>query len=377
MKFFAKSEIGTLALGAVVVAALAGAAWWAFSGGTGASAQSNAPRERVIAVAVAKAVRKDVPYRVDGPGAVQPMVSVTVRARIDTQVDSVAFQDGAAVKEGDVLFKLDARAIDAQIRQAEGQLARDQASLVKAKRDVERYAGLVGRGSISQVALDDARTNTDVLDATVKQDEANLDNLRAQRTYYDVLSPASGRIGIPGVRAGAVVKSGDMLATVNQMSPIYIAFGVPERYIPDLRAAGGNAKVDAALQNGVKASGGSVAFIDNTVDPTTGTIMVRALFDNKDERLWPGTLASVRLALRIDPNVVTVPNEAVQRGQRGNFVFVIENNVARVRPVTVARTLEDEAVIAEGLNGGETVVTDGQVALRDGSRVDVKRAPGA
>ena len=254
MKFFAKSEIATLALGAVVVAALAGAAWWALSGGTGASAQSNAPRERVVAVAVGKAVRKDVPYRVDAPGAVQPMVSVTVRARIDTQVERVAFQDGAAVKEGDVLFKLDARAIDAQIRQAEGQLARDQASLVKAKRDVERYVGLVGRGSISQVTLDDARTNSDVLEATVKQDEANLDNLRAQRTYYDVLAPATGRVGIPGVRAGAVVKSGDMLATVNQLSPIYIAFGVPERYIPDLRAASGNAKVDAALQNGVKAS---------------------------------------------------------------------------------------------------------------------------
>jgi multidrug efflux system membrane fusion protein len=377
MKFFAKPEIRTLALGAVVVVALAGAAWWALSGGTGASAQSNAPRERVVAVAVAKAVRKDMPYRVDAPGAVQPMVSVTVRARIDTQVDSVAFQDGAAVKEGDVLFKLDARVVDAQIRQAQGQLARDQASVVKAKRDVERYVGLVGRGSISQVTLDDARTSSDVLDATVKQDEANLDNLRAQRTYYDVLSPATGRAGISGVRAGAVVKSGDVLATINQMSPIYIAFGVPERYIPDLRAAGSNAKVDAALQNGVKASDGSVAFIDNTVDPTTGTIMVRAAFDNKDERLWPGTLASVRLALRVDQNVVAVPNEAVQRGQRGNFVFVIENNVARVRQVTVVRTVEGEAVIAEGLNGGETVVTDGQVALRDGSRVDVKRTPGA
>jgi RND family efflux transporter MFP subunit len=376
MKFSVKSEFGNVALVAVLLAAAAGGAWWSLSGGPGASAQSNAPRERVISVAVGKAVRKDVPYRVDAPGAVQPVVSVTVRARIDTQVDRVAFQDGATVKEGDVLFVLDARAIDGQIRQAEGQLARDQASLTKAKRDVERYAGLVGRGTISQVTLDDARTNTDVLAATVQQDEANLDSLRAQRTYYTMLSPATGRVGIPGVRAGAVVKSGDMLATVNQMSPIYIAFGVPERYIPDLRAAGTAAKVEAALQSGVKASDGSVAFIDNAVDPATGTIMVRALFDNKDERLWPGTLASVRLSLRTDANVVTVPNEAVQRGQRGSFVFVVENNVARVRQVTVARTAEGEAVIAAGLDGGETVVTDGQVALRDGARVDVKRAVG-
>jgi membrane fusion protein, multidrug efflux system len=376
MKLFAKSEIGTIALGAALLVAVAGGAWWTLSGGTGASAQSNAPRERVVSVTVGKAVRKDVPYRVDAPGAVQPLVSVTVRARVDSQIDRVAFEDGAAVKEGEVLFKLDARAVDAQIRQAEAQLARDQASLVKAKRDVDRYAGLVGRGTISQVTLDDARTNTDVLAATVQQDDANLDNLRAQRSYYDVLSPATGRVGVAGVRPGGVVKSGDMLATVNQMSPIYIAFGVPERYIPDLRAAGPSAKVDAALQNGVKAADGSVAFIDNTVDPTTGTIMVRALFDNKDERLWPGTLASVRLSLRIDANVVTVANEAVQRGQRGNFVFVVDNNVARVRQVTVARTVEGEAVISAGLEGGETVVTDGQVALRDGGRVDIKRAPG-
>lgn len=167
------------------------------------------------------------------------------------------------------------------------------------------------------------------------------------------------------------------LATVNQLSPIYVAFAMPERFIPDLRAAGDKTAVDVVLQNGMSVVGGKVAFIDNAVDAQTATIMVRASFDNQDERLWPGTLASVRITLRVDPDVVVVPTEAVQSGQRGTFVFVVENNVAKVRPVTLARTVDGEAIVASGLSGGETVVTDGHLSLRDGSRVDIKRAPGA
>jgi RND family efflux transporter MFP subunit len=161
------------------------------------------------------------------------------------------------------------------------------------------------------------------------------------------------------------------------MSPIYVTFGVPERYIPDLRAAGSNATVEATLQNGSLISGGNVAFIENTVDPQTGTILVRALFQNDDEKLWPGTLANVRVSLRVDKNVVAIPNDAVQNGQRGTFVFVVENGMAKVRDVTVARTVDGEAVVTNGLNGDETVVTDGQLSLRDGARVDIKRQAGA
>jgi RND family efflux transporter MFP subunit len=317
-----------------------------------------------------------MPYRVEAPGSVQPVVSVPIRPRVDSMVEKVLFEDGAAVKEGDFLFKLDSRAIDAMVEQAEATLARDQASLVKAQRDVERFSGLVAKGTTAKVTLDDAQTTADVLKATVKQDQANLDNLRAQRSYYDIYAPVTGRIGISSVRPGNVVRADSTsapLATVNQMSPIYVAFGVPERYIPDLRAAGTNAKVQAILQNGTVVDGGNVAFIENSVDPQTGTILVRALFDNKDEKLWPGTLANIRVSLRVDRDMVTVPTEAVQNGQRGDFVFTIDNGKAFAKEVTVVRSMDGETIVAKGIEPGETVVTDGQLSLRNNALVDIKR----
>jgi RND family efflux transporter MFP subunit len=354
--------------------AIVGLGWWIFAG-----SHKPAPQPRRIAITVAKASVKDLPYRVEAPGSVQPVVSVAIRPRVDSMVDKVMFKDGANVKEGDLLFKLDSRAIDAMVEQSEATLARDQASLVKAKRDVERFSGLVAKGTTAKVTLEDAQTSADMLNATVKQDQANLDNLRAQRSYYDIYSPATGRIGISSVRPGNVIRAdsaGTPLATVNQLAPIYVTFGVPERYIPDLRAVGAKASVEATLQNGTTISDGHVAFIENSVDPQTGTILVRAIFDNKDEKLWPGTLANVRTTLRTDKNVVTVPNEAVQNGQRGSFVFVVENGAAKVREVTINRTVEGDTIIDKGLKGDETVVTDGQLSLRDGSRVDIKRGAG-
>ena len=363
------------AIGIGLLLLVGGLGWWFVGAGA-----APPPPPRVIAVATGKAAIKDLPYRVEAPGSVQPVVSVAIRARVDSQVDKVLFEDGAAVKTGDLLFKLDARAIDAMVEQAEATLARDSASLVKAKRDVERFTGLVAKGTTAKVTLDDAQTTADMLAATVKQDQANLDNLRAQRSYYDILSPATGRVGISGVRPGTVVRAADTgtpLALVNQMSPIYVTFGVPERYIPDLRAAGSNATVEATLQSGSVISGGNVAFIENTVDPQTGTILVRALFQNGDEKLWPGTLANVRVTLRMDRNVVAIPSDAVQNSQRGTFVFVVENGTAKVREITAARTVDSETVVTSGLNGDETVVIDGQLSLRDGARVDIKPQVGA
>jgi len=363
------------AIGIGLLLLVGGLGWWLAGAGA-----VQPPPPRVVAVATGKAAIKDLPYRVEAPGSVQPVVSVAIRARVDSQVDKVLFEDGAAVKTGDLLFKLDARAIDAMVEQAEATLARDSASLVKAKRDVERFTGLVAKGTTAKVTLDDAQTTADMLAATVKQDQANLDNLRAQRSYYDILSPATGRVGISGVRPGTVVRAADTgapLALVNQMSPIYVTFGVPERYIPDLRAAGSNATVEATLQSGSVISGGNVAFIENTVDPQTGTILVRALFQNGDEKLWPGTLANVRVTLRMDKNVVAIPSDAVQNSQRGTFVFVVENGTAKVREITAARTVDSETVVTSGLNGDETVVIDGQLSLRDGARVDIKPQVGA
>lgn len=360
---------------AACVALVAAGLWWTFGNSGTQSAQQKKKGSPTISVLASKALRKDVPFRVESLGTVQPLLTVSIRSRVDSQVVKVHFEDGAKVNEGDPLFTLDSRAIDAQILQAEATLARDKAQLEKAVRDVERISGLAAKGTLSQVQEADAKTNVEVLKATVAQDEANLQNLRVLRTYYDVKAPISGRIGVANVRQGAIVRSADAgtpLATINQIAPIYIAFGIAERFIPELRAAGEKATVEVTFQNELSLSGGRVAFIENTVDPQTGTIFVRGIFQNGDEKLWPGTLASVRVTLRTDPNLVTVPAEAVQSGQKGTFVFVIDGNVAKVRPVKVLRTAGGEAVLSEGLNGDETVVTDGQLSLRDGSRVSVK-----
>jgi multidrug efflux system membrane fusion protein len=373
----AKPQFNTrtyLILAACVVLVAAGL-WWTFGGSGVQTAQQKKKGPPVISVLAGKALRKDVPFRVESLGTVQPLLTVSIRSRVDSQVVKVHFEDGAKVNEGDMLFTLDSRSIDAQILQAEATLARDKAQLEKANRDVERISGLAAKGTLSQVQEADAKTNVEVLKATVAQDEANLQNLRVMRTYYDVKAPVTGRIGVANVRQGAVVRSADAgtpLATVNQIAPIYVAFGVPERFIPELRAAGDKATVEVSFQSELNMSGGKVAFIENTVDPQTGTILVRGIFQNADEKLWPGTLASVRVTLRTDPNLVTVPAEAVQVGQKGSFVYVIENNIAKVKPVKVLRSADGEAVLSEGLNGDETVVTDGQLSLRDGSRVSVK-----
>ncbi|QRG05582.1 efflux RND transporter periplasmic adaptor subunit [Xanthobacter dioxanivorans] len=174
------------------------------------------------------------------------------------------------------------------------------------------------------------------------------------------------------VRAGTVIRVDDTLATVRQLKPIYVAFGLPERYIGELRAAK-DAKVSITLQgSGEVITGGAVAVIDNTVDPQTGTLTARAVFPNDDERLWPGTLGSVTVTLRVEQNIVAVPSEAVQAGQDGSFVFVVADGRAKVQPVKVGRTLEGRTVVLTGLDGGETVVTDGQLSLRNGSRVNVR-----
>jgi len=367
----------------ILLAGIAGVGWaWSegrlpWKGGPSAAPQASAPR--AIPVTTATAVRKAMPLRVEALGTVEPMVTVTIRTRVASRVESVRFADGASVKEGDVLFVLDAREIDAQIIQAEATLSKDKSQLEKAQRDVERYTGLLSRSAVSQVQVDDSKTTADMQRATVQQDEAILQSLKVQRSYYEIKAPVTGRIGISGVRPGAVIRMDDTLATVRQIKPIYVAFGVPERYFTDLRETMGQADVQFRVQ-GTEGlvKGGRVTALDNTIDPQNGTLMARAMFENADERLWPGTLGDASVTLRLEPNVVAVPAEAVQSGQGGMFVFVIDNNIAKVRQVTVSRTVDGSAVVTSGLQGGETVVTDGQLALRNGARVEIKgtSAPG-
>jgi RND family efflux transporter MFP subunit len=356
-------------IGIVAVAAYTTRSSWM---GSNASAQGP-QRPRMVSVELAKAERKSVPVDVDANGTVTPISSVALKSRLETTIVSVHFQDGAKVNEGDLLFTLDARQIDAQIEQAEGVLAKDQAQLEGAQRDVRRYSELIGKGATTQVNLDNAKTTADILAGTIKADQAALDNLKVQKSYTTIRAPFSGRVGAANVKVGNFVRPADLapLAVINQMAPVYVTFAVPQRVLVDLREsmAKGASGVTATIPGHQRSESGNVAMVENTVDATTGMVTVRGIMNNENETLWPGTLVATRLTIRSEDAIV-VPTVAVQRSQTGNFVFVVKDGAAKVQSVTVDRTSQGMSVISEGLAGDESVVVDGQLLLSDGTRVE-------
>ncbi|QOZ26139.1 efflux RND transporter periplasmic adaptor subunit [Bradyrhizobium sp. CCBAU 51753] len=339
----------------------------------GAATAQGGPRARVVSVDLAKAERRSVPVDVDAIGSVTPISSVALKSRLETTIVSVHFEDGAKVSEGDLLFTLDARQIDAQIEQAEGVLARDRAQLEGAQRDLRRYTELVGKGATTQVNLDNAKTQSDVLIATIKADQSSLDNLRVQKSYTVIRAPFAGRISAANVKVGNFVRPADTqpLATINQMAPVYVTFAVPQKALVDLRDAmgKGDPQVLATIPGRQRSESGKVAMVENTVDATTGMVTVRGIMNNENETLWPGTIVQTKLIIR-NEDAVVVPTVAVQRSQNGNFVFVVRDGVAKVQPVKVDRTFQGTSVIADGLAGDESIVVDGQLLLSDGSRVE-------
>ena len=351
-----------------------------YASGDGTTRPSQA-QERVVPVDVAKAERKQVPVQLGALGTVTPIASVAIKARVDTSITAVHFRDGQEVKNGDLLFTLDGRAIEAQIAQTEGQIARDQAQLEGALRDVRRYTDLVAKSATPQTNLDNAQTQADVYRAAIKSDQGMLENLKVQLSYCTITAPISGRISAAVVKVGNFVRQADTapMATINQMAPVYVAFSVPQKNLPAIREALANktASIDAVIPGSNKRANGQVTMIDNTVDPTTGMVQIRATMPNKDEILWPGTLVSTEMTLRSEEAVV-VPTQAVQVSQTGNFVFVIDkDNVAHVQQVTTERQVSGETVITAGLKGGETVVTDGQFLLSNGTKTSPRVvAPG-
>ncbi len=344
----------------------------------GASAQGP-QRARVIAVELAKAERKPVPVDVDSIGTVTPISSVALKSRVETTIVSVHFEDGAKVLEGDLLFTLDARQIDAQIEQAEGTLARDQAQLEGAQRDHRRYSDLIGKGATTQVNLDNAKTQADILIGTIKADQSALDNLKVQKSYTIIRAPFSGRISAANVKVGNFVRPADTapLAVINQMAPVYVTFAIPQRVLVDLREAmaSGGSKVIATIPGHQRSQDGKVAMVENSVDSTTGMVTVRGIMNNESETLWPGILVNTKLVIRTE-DAVTVPTAAVQRSQNGNYVFIVKDGKAHVQPVNVSRTSRGISVIESGLSGGEDVIVDGQLLLSEGTPV-APRAPKA
>jgi RND family efflux transporter MFP subunit len=347
---------------------------WMEAGGP-AKAQSQGPRARAVSIQVATADRKQVPIEVDAIGTVSPIASVALKSRIETTITEVHFEDGARVNAGDILFVLDGRQIDAQIAQAEGMLARDRSQLTGAERDHKRYSELIGKGATTQLNVDNAQTQMDSLRGTVRSNEAQLENLKVQKSYTVIRAPISGRISAANVKVGNFVRPADVapLATINQIAPIYVSVGVPQRVLPDLRDAvkAGTAQVIATMPGSQSSERGKVAMIENTVDIATGMVTVRASMDNGGEALWPGALVSTKVIVRSEDAVV-VPSVAVQRSQTSSFVWVVKDGKASVQPVTIARTYGGLSVIETGLAGGETLVTDGQMLLSNGSAVEIR-----
>ncbi len=340
---------------------------------------AGAPPERIVPVVLGEVKRSPLPVRIDTIGTVQPVISVTLRPRVESQITEIAFADGAIVKAGDVLVRLDQRGIEAQIRQSAATVARTTAQLEQAQRDVSRNEALAANEFASKVNLENSRTAVATFTAQLAADQAALDSLRVQQSYYTIIAPISGRVGVAGIKVGNIAKTGDgsvPFAIINQISPIYVAFSVPQRFLPDIRAAlnDPSAKVEATFQGSKAVANGKIAVIDNAVDTTSGTVTVRALFENANETLWPGSLCTVRVTLKVADDVVTAPREAVQTGPKGSLVFVVADGVAKLNPVKIGRTVDGRTEIVEGLKGGETVVTDGQIQLTNGVKVEPKPA---
>ncbi len=326
--------------------------------------------------------RGPMPLRVDAVGTVQAISSVAIKSRIDAQIEKIFVADGAQVQDGDVLVQLDARQINAQIKQTEATIAKDQTVVDGAVRDFNRVSELASRGSGTQLAVDNARTALASARATLAADQALLENQRVQLSWYTLKSPLTGRVGTFSAKAGNIIRSGDntatgSLATIIQTTPIYVAFSVPQAVLAEIREAiaNGEGVVTATPQGGTKSVTGKVAVIDNTIDASTGTITLRGKFDNADEVLWAGQLCNIRVTLRTDPQVVSIPRSATQSGQIGNFVYLVEKDVAVLRPVKVGRFQDGRDIVTEGLKGGETIVSDGALLLIDGIRVAVKNKP--
>ena len=367
--------IGGTALVLICVALLVRGLWT-----TDGAAQSKSLTARAVPVETAIAERKKVPVRVVSLGSVTPIASVAIKARVDTAIMAVHFRDGQAVKKGDLLFTLDGRAIEAQIVQTEGMVARDKAQLAGAERDVARYTDLVAKAATPVINLDNAKTQSEVFTAAIKSDEGLLENLKVQLSYCTIRAAIDGRISAAAVKVGNFVRQADTaaMATIIQMAPVYVSFTVPQKVLPEIRQAlaAESATIEAIIPGEQKRANGQVTMIENTVDSATGLATIRATMPNEQEVLWPGTLVTTELTLRIEDAVV-VPSTAVQVSQTGSFVFVINDGVAKVQPVNIARSVGNQSVIKSGLSGGETVVTDGQLLLSSGTRVNPRGAKAA
>ena len=330
-------------------------------------------------VNVAKASAEDVPYSVNAVGQVQAYSSVSVKAQVGGEIVGVNFREGQDVRKNDVLFVIDRRPFEVALKQAEAQLEKDRALLRNAEADLARYENLVRKDYVTKEQYDSLVANRDVLVAAIKADEAGVANARLELEYCTVTSPIDGRTGSLLIHQGNIIKANDLPAlTILQDSPIYVVFSVPQQYLPRIKEymAKGDLRTEVFPSGeGGPAVAGVLSFVDNTIDTTTGSIMLKSTFPNEDRALWPGQFLNVSLILFIEKSAVVVPPQAVQTGQSGQYVMVVKSDMTvESRTVEVDRTYGNLSVIRSGLKPGETVVTDGLLRLVPGARVEIQKA---
>jgi multidrug efflux system membrane fusion protein len=330
---------------------------------------------------VASVSTKDVPIQVSSVGNVEAYSTVAVKSRVSGELVGVHFQEGQEVKEGDLLFTIDKAPYEVALKEALARLERDQALARKARDDVRRNMPLAAKDIVSRQALDQYVSTAEAAEALVKADQAAVENLKLQVGYCSIRSPISGRTGSLLIQKGNLVKENDenkSLLTVNQIEPIYVTFAVPEKYLGEInrRTREGRMEVQVVAPGNpglAEPIAGYVSFVDNTVEQATATIRLKATFQNRDRRLWPGQTINVVLTLGVQAGAVVVPSQAVQSGQSGSYAFVVrQDQTAELRLVSVSRSTNGESVIEKGLSPGETVVTDGQLLLTPGARVSVR-----
>jgi multidrug efflux system membrane fusion protein len=334
-----------------------------------------------VPVVVTTAAEQNIPVVITAIGTVQPYTTVQVKSMVAAQIDKVNFTQGQDVKKGQLLFTLDKRSFEADLQKAIGAMAKDKASAENAAVEAKRYAALLKEGVVAQQQYDQMQSQAAQMAAAVQSDEAAVQAAKVNLQYTNIYSPVDGRVGDVLVQEGNLVKANDVpLVVINQITPIYTEFNIPEQQLPEVKQfmSRGSLTVDASFPNqqGTVAKG-KLTFIDNAVDRQTGTISLKATFQNADRKLWPGQFVNIGMQLTTLDKAVVVPSQAVQNGQQGTYVYVIKSDkTAEARQVALGVLYGNQQVIKSGVNPGETVVTDGQMRIAPGTRVDAKTATG-
>jgi membrane fusion protein, multidrug efflux system len=364
-----------------LVAVASTGVWTACSGSADSRQQkAQAAGPRAVAVAVAPVQKQDVPVYLTGLGAVTAFYTANIKTRVDGQIMKVNFQEGQIVHDGDLLIEIDVRPYQAALEQAEATLFKDQASLRDAKLNLDRYTALIPSGSIAQQQVDTQKATVDQLDGQVRTDQALVDTAKLNVVYCHITAPFNGRVGLRQVDPGNIVHATDTnpMLILTQLQPIAVIFTLPEDQLPTVakHMRQGTLEVDAFNRDDqTKLATGKLETIDNQIDPTTGTAKLKAVFNNKENNLWPNQFVNASLLLETRKNSTVVPTAAVLRGPQGTFVYTVNaDKTVEDKAVTVALTQGDTTVIASGVNPGDTVVTDGQDKLQRGSRIEFRNA---